>query len=175
MPDAVHPFIKLAATAIETYLSDARVIEPPPALFELLPDAGLPAPVFVCLKRDGQLRGCVGTTEPAQRTCAGEVIANAIGAATRDPRFPPVILGEVHELAICVDVLGPCEVVTICSDLDPKRYGVIVVAGKRRSVLLPDIEGISTWDEQLATARKKVGISPEENVDLFRFEVTRYR
>lgn len=175
MSHAVHPFIELAATAIETYLVEERVIEPPPNLYELFPDAGLPAGVFVCLKREGILRGCIGTTEPIHRTRAGEVIANAIGAATRDPRFPPVMLGEVPELAICVDILGPCEPVSTRDQLDPKRYGVILAAGERRSVLLPDIEGVSTLDEQLDTARKKAGIAPDEAVDLFRFEVTRYQ
>jgi len=175
MSDATHPFIELAATAIETYLLEDRVIEPPSDLYERLPDAGLPAGVFVCLKREGQLRGCVGTTEPYHRTGAGEVIANAIGAATRDPRFPPVILGEIPDLAISVDVLGPCEPVMSWDQLDPMRYGVILVAGERRSVLLPDIEGVSTLEEQLATARKKAGIAPDESIDLFRFEVKRYQ
>jgi AmmeMemoRadiSam system protein A len=175
MPEVVHPFIELAATAIEIYLSEDRVIEPPPSLYELFPDAGLPAAVFVCLKRGGQLRGCVGTTEPARPTRAGEVIANAIGAATRDPRFPSVMLEEVSQLAICVDVLSPYEPVTDRAELDPKRYGILLVAGERRSVLLPDIEGVSTLEEQLTTARKKAGIDPDEAADLFRFEVTRYQ
>lgn len=175
MPDAVHPFIELAARAIETYLSETRVIEPPPDLFDVLPEADLPAGVFVCLKHGGALRGCVGTTEPAQCSRAREVIANAIGAATRDPRFEPVLLDEVSELAISVDVLSSCEPVGLGDELDPTRYGIVLVAGGRRSVLLPDIEGVNTLEEQLAVARKKAGIGPDETADLFRFEVTRYQ
>src|SRR5437764_11473429 len=98
MPQARHPLVKLAAEAIATFLSDQRVIEPPDTLFAEMPDAQVPAGVFVCLKRQGQLRGCVGTTEPVHGTVAKEVIENAIGSATRDPRFPRIEQSELGDL-----------------------------------------------------------------------------
>lgn len=175
MPHAAHPFIKLAAEAIETFLTEHRTIEPPATLFEQVPEACLPAGVFVCLKRQGLLRGCVGTTEPVHGTRAEEVIANAIRAATRDPRFAPVERGEMPDVSICVDVLGPCELIESRLQLDPRRYGLLLQAGDRLSVLLPDIEGVDSLDVQIEIARKKAGISADEPADLFRFEVQRYR
>jgi AmmeMemoRadiSam system protein A len=175
MPDPAHPFITLAAEAIAAYLSEHRVIDPPSALFRQVPDAELPAGVFVCLKRQGQLRGCLGTTEPAHGTRAAEIVANAIGAATRDTRFPSVNRLEIADLSICVDILGPFEPVNDLSQLDPKRYGVLLKTGFHQTVLLPDIEGVESSEEQLVVVRKKAGIGPNHHADLFRFEVQRYR
>jgi AmmeMemoRadiSam system protein A len=173
--NVTHPFIDLAASAIQIFLTEHRVIAPPALLFRELPDALLPAGVFVCLKRAGQLRGCVGTIAPEHATRALEVVHNAIGAASRDPRFPPVRLEEMAGLSISVDVLSPCESVRARPELDPQRYGIVLVAGQRRSVLLPGIEGVATLDEQLALARTKAAVSADEPVELFRFEVTRYQ
>ena len=121
MFDRAHPLVRLAAQAIATFLSDQRVIEPPDTLFTEMPEALVPAGVFVCLKRHGELRGCVGTTEPVHVTLAVEVIQNAIGSATRDPRFPPIERFELDELEISVDVLGPAEPVPDLSGLDHRR------------------------------------------------------
>lgn len=175
MRDAAHPFITLATEAITTFLSEQRVIVPPAGLFEEVPRAREPAGVFVCLKRAGRLRGCLGTTEPAYGTRAAEIIANAIGAATRDPRFPPVERAEAADLFISVDVLGPCRPIAHPSELDPHRYGLLLCAGRRRSVLLPDLDGVDSVAEQIRAARLKAGIAAEEHVDMFCFEVERYR
>jgi uncharacterized protein (TIGR00296 family) len=103
-----------------------------------------------------------------------EVIENAIAAATRDPRFPPVQVKELAELSITVDVLSQPEPVVDVSQLDHRRYGVIVRSGTRRGVLLPDLEHVNSVAEQLAIARLKAGLSPDEPIDVFRFEVARY-
>lgn len=173
--DTAHPLVRLAAEAIATFLSDQRVIEPPDTLFVEMPDARVPAGVFVCLKRQGELRGCVGTTEPVQGTLAKEVIENAIGSAMRDPRFPPVQQSELDELEISVDILGPAEPVLDLFGLDHRRYGIILRSGTRHSVLLPDIEGINSVTEQMEVARKKAALSPDDPVEIRRFEVKRYR
>jgi len=173
--DTAHPLVRLAAEAIATFLSEQRVIEPPDILFVGMPDARVPAGVFVCLKRQGELRGCVGTTEPAHVTLAEEVIENAIGSATRDPRFPPIEWSELHELEISVDVLGPAEPVLDLSGLDHRRYGIILRSGTRHSVLLPDIEGINSVAEQVEVARKKAGLGMNDSVEIRRFEVKRYK
>jgi AmmeMemoRadiSam system protein A len=174
MPDP-HPLVRLAAQAIEAYLDGQRIIEPPESLFAEMAEALKPAGVFVCLKRQERLRGCIGTTEPVHETLAVEVIRNAIGAATRDPRFPALEPYELEELSITIDVLGLMETVGGPGDLDHKRYGIILSAGDRRSVLLPDIEGVDSVSEQLAVARQKAGVGPDDPVELLRFEITRYR
>lgn len=131
--------------------------------------------VFVSLKMQGRLKGCIGTYEPATPSVAEEVIANAISAATRDPRFMPVRLPELGEIDISVDILSPPEPVRSISELDSERYGVIIKSGFRRGLLLPDIEGVDTAGEQVKIARRKAGIGPAEPIELYRFEVRRYR
>ncbi len=170
-----HPLVALAAEAVEAFVRDRRTIAPPPDLFERHPQAARRAGVFVCLKARGQLRGCIGTTEPTRETLALEIIENAVAAATRDPRFAPVSPDELLELAITVDVLSAPEPVVDGAQLDHRRYGVIVRAGARHGVLLPDIEHINSVHEQLATVRLKAGIGHDEQVELFRFEVERYQ
>lgn len=132
------------------------------------------AGVFVSIKKHGQLRGCIGTTEPTQINILEEVKQNAISAATRDPRFEPVSIDELADLVYSVDVLKPAEPIADMEELDPTRYGVIVRSGYRTGLLLPNLEGIETAAEQVAIARKKAGIGPKESVKMERFEVVRY-
>jgi AMMECR1 domain-containing protein len=105
-----------------------------------------------------------------------EVVHNAISAATRDPRFPPVQAHELPGLDVKVDVLTTPEPVSGPDELDPRRYGVIVQErdGWRRGLLLPDLEGIDTVEEQIRICRYKAGLGPDEPVDLLRFRVMRY-
>jgi AmmeMemoRadiSam system protein A len=132
------------------------------------------AGVFVSLKKNGQLRGCIGTFEPCQENIASEIIHNAVAAGVNDPRFWPVELDEIPELDFSVDVLTPPEPVRSRDELDPKRYGVIVNNGRRTGLLLPDLDGVDTVDEQLSIACQKAGIAPDEPIHIFRFEVNRY-
>lgn len=168
----MHPLVQLAKTTIESYVKYGRVPKPPaPLPEEMRGQAG----VFVSIHdRAGNLRGCIGTIEPTQPTIAEEVIRNAISAATRDPRFPPVSPDELDDLVINVDVLTPPERISSPKELDPKRYGVIVQQGWRRGLLLPDLEGVDTVEQQIDIARRKAGIGPKEPVELYRFEVKRY-
>ncbi|ULQ60520.1 AmmeMemoRadiSam system protein A [Brucepastera parasyntrophica] len=129
--------------------------------------------VFVSLKKNGNLRGCIGTIEPVQETLGEEIMANAISSATRDPRFPPVTKNEMPDIHISVDVLDEPEDAAI-KDLDPSIYGVIVSYGYRRGLLLPDLEGVDTVDRQVAIALQKAGIDPPEQYHIQRFRVRRY-
>jgi AmmeMemoRadiSam system protein A len=121
------------------------------------------------------LRGCIGTIEPTQKSLAEEIIANAISAATRDPRFPPVSVEELSYLRYSVDVLYEPEPATF-DDLDPKIYGVIVedMSGTRRGLLLPDIEGVKMASQQVEIAARKAGIKPGAPLKLSRFRVERF-
>jgi AmmeMemoRadiSam system protein A len=168
----MHPFVKLAKRTIELYVRDRKVLIPPDE--DLTPEMKESAGVFVSLKERGMLRGCIGTFQPAEPDIANEVIRNAISAATQDPRFSPVRPEELDLLEYSVDVLTAPEQVNGIADLDPKRYGVIVQAGRRRGLLLPDLEGVDTAEEQVGIAMQKAGIAPGTPVTLFRFEVKRY-
>jgi len=167
-----HPLVELARKTIESYVREKRIIKPPE---ELGPEMQGQAGTFVSLHdRWGNLRGCIGTIEPQQPTVAQEVIQNAISAATRDPRFPPVQPEELKDLDIKVDVLTRPEPIDSMDQLDPKRYGVIVESGWRRGLLLPDLEGVDTVEYQVEIAMRKAGIRPGEPMQLYRFEVKRY-
>jgi AmmeMemoRadiSam system protein A len=168
----MHPLVKLAKETIESYVRHGKIPKPPSPLPEEMQGR---AGVFVSIHtRDGALRGCIGTIEPTRPNIAEEVIYNAIAAATRDPRFPPITPAELDDLVINVDVLSPPERVYSLDELDPKRYGVIVQSGWRRGLLLPDLEGVDTVEQQVDIARRKAGIGPREPVELYRFEVKRY-
>ena len=165
-------YVKLARLSAETYVKTGKKLSLPAGLPDEL--TGRRAGVFVSLHRFGELRGCIGTIAPAASSVAAEIIQNAVSAATQDPRFSPVRAEELDTLAINVDVLGEPEPVASVRQLDPKRYGVIVSNGLRRGLLLPDLEGVDTAEEQVAIARRKAGIDEDEDVRLERFEVVRH-
>lgn len=166
-----HPLVQLARKTIEKYVRERKVIEPPKELTEEMRQK---AGVFVSLHRRNALRGCIGTFLPTQENVAMEIIKNAISAATQDPRFPPVTEEELDDLEISVDVLSPPEPVKNISELDAKKYGIIVSSGYKRGLLLPDLEGVDTPEEQIDICRKKAGILPYEDIQISRFTVKRY-
>ena len=132
------------------------------------------AACFVTLKMHGELRGCIGTLEPAEPDLGGEIARNAHSAAFQDPRFPPVEEDELEALVCSVDVLGDSEECEL-ADLDPAEYGVIVSAGLRRGVLLPDLTGVGSVGQQVGIALQKAGIRADEPFRMQRFTVTRFR
>jgi hypothetical protein len=168
----MHPLIKLAKDTVELYIREGKIAEVRED--DLAPEYRQRAGVFVCLKLRGVLRGCIGTFHPMEPTIAHETVRNAISAATCDPRFSCIREDELAEIEYTVDVLTPPEKVTDTSELDPRRYGVIVQAGGKRGLLLPDLEGVDTAATQVGIAMQKAGIPPGAVVELYRFEVKRY-
>lgn len=166
-----HPLVQLARKTIETYIKEGKAIDPPK---ELSPEMKGKAGVFVSLHKKGQLRGCIGTFRPTSENVAKEIIRNAIESSTRDPRFPPVKPDELSDLEISVDVLTDPVPVKSKDELDAKKYGVIVKSGGRSGLLLPNLPGVNTPEEQVAICRRKAWINDDEPVELFRFEVRRY-
>ena len=166
--------VSLARSAAETFVMRRRVIGPPET-----PRSSLikrPAACFVCIKTLGrELRGCIGTVEPEKNTLGEEVIANAIKAATRDPRFRPVSGDELRSLRYTVDVLGSLEP-AVFEDLDPSVYGLVVTDqwGSRRGLLLPAIDSIRTATQQISAAAGKAGLKPDEPLKLYRFRTHRF-
>ena len=168
----MHELVALAKKSIETFVKNGKELSPPK---QLTPEMTVKAGVFVSLKKKGNLRGCIGTFMPCTENVACEIIKNAVAAATQDPRFDPVTEDELNDLEYSVDVLSPPEKVSDTSELDPKKYGVIVIHGSRKGLLLPDLEGVDSVDEQLRIAKMKAWINPDEKVEIFRFMVSRYR
>ena len=167
------PWVRLARLSLETYVRTRRRLE---SLPDDLPHelTGQTAGAFVSLHVSGRLRGCIGTIAPTQVNVAREIMENAVSAGIRDPRFPPVQVGELDELEYSVDVLGEPERVDSPAQLDPKKYGVIVSCGQRRGLLLPDLEGVDTVEQQIDIARQKGGIQAAEPYTLQRFRVVRH-
>lgn len=167
------PWVRLARLSLENYVRTGQRLDSLPGGLprELTGEA---AGTFVSLHTGGQLRGCIGTIAPTQENVAWEIVWNAVSAGTRDPRFPPVGEGELDELEYSVDVLGPPEPVTSPDELDPKQYGVIVSCGQRRGLLLPDLDGVDTVDQQIDIARQKGSIRASDPYILQRFQVVRH-
>jgi AmmeMemoRadiSam system protein A len=165
-----HPLVRLARDAVEAFVRERRVLVPPSSLEGPPARAGC----FVSLKTDdGALRGCIGSVHPKEPDLPREVVRNAIDAANADPRFLPVSAEELPLLVYSVDVLTDPESIEGLQELDPKRFGVIVQNGRRRGLLLPDIEGVDSAEQQVTIARSKALIEPHEPVSLWRFEVRR--
>lgn len=169
----VDPFVALARASVEYFVTTERPLLMPEGLPPELIDAR--AGVFVSLHEHGDLRGCIGTIAPTRNSIAQEIIANAISACSGDPRFYPVQKNELDYLSYSVDVLFPPEPISSPAELDPQEFGVIASKGHRRGLLLPNLEGVNTVEEQVAIARQKAGIAPDETgVELERFRVVRH-
>ena len=177
MSGVVHPYVRLARVTVERLLNR-----------EALPVSGadvdgaaelwnMERACFVSIKTlTGSLRGCIGTILPTQSGLDLEIIGNAVVASTRDPRFPPMTSPELKEVTFSVDVLSLPEPVSDRGQLDPSVWGVIVSQGMRRGVLLPDLEGVDTVEEQLGIAARKAGIGKlDSGVTIERFRVDRYK
>ena len=166
-------YVRLAKASLEKYVRSDRVLtkEEEAAFPDFLREGQ--AGVFVCIKKDGQLRGCIGTILPAYDDVFEETCALAISAGTGDPRFAPVTKDELSDLVYTVDVMGTPEPATR-DMLDEKRYGVIVTCGRRRGLLLPDLEGVDSVEEQLEISCRKGGIDPGEHYEIERFTVERH-
>ena len=168
----MHPLVNLAKETVEKFVLSGEAAQIPADISsEMKGRAG----VFVSIKKNGELRGCIGTLSPCMKNVACEIIQNAISAATQDPRFPRVSPQELNALEYSVDVLTEPEIIASKKELDPKKYGVIVKSGERRGLLLPDLEGVDSVDEQIGIAAMKAGIHPSEEIELYRFEVKRYK
>lgn len=170
--DASDAYVRLARETIEKYITQRTV----PEITEDLPEEMLKrrAGAFVSIHKQGELRGCIGTILPVKDCIAKEIISNAVSASTKDPRFNPITAEELEWLEINVDILGEPEDISSPAELDVKRYGVIVTKDARRGLLLPDLEGVDTVEDQIAIAKRKAGIAENEEVELQRFEVVRH-
>ena len=165
-------YVQLARKTVEEYVRTGKKLRVPEGLPGEMQNRR--AGVFVSIKKEGRLRGCIGTIQAAYSSIAQEIIENGVSAASRDPRFSPIVPEELEKLTITVDVLGDTEKIDSPDKLDVKRYGVVVTKGYRRGLLLPNLEGVDTVEEQIAIAKQKAGIGAQEKAELERFEVVRH-
>ena len=165
-------FVRLARQTVEEFVRTGE----PPLLPQELPEEmkNARAGVFVSLKIAGKLRGCIGTISAVTDSIAQEIVRNAVAACSEDPRFEPVRADELEKIVYSVDVLGSTERIDTKELLDVKRYGVIVISGYRKGLLLPNLEGVDTVEEQLKIAKQKAGIPESERCRMERFEVVRH-
>ena len=168
-----NDFVDLAIKTIHEYVKNNVKLKVPDGLApEMYKNR---SGVFVSIKKEGRLRGCIGTISPTQNNIAQEIVENAISAAVRDPRFDPIEPHELSELSVSVDILFPAEDIQSKNELDVEKYGVIVTNGYRRGLLLPNLEGVDTVDQQIEISLQKAGISPEESYTMQRFKVVRHK
>jgi AmmeMemoRadiSam system protein A len=165
-------YVRLARETLEHYVNTRRI--PPMPDYVTQDMLAARAGTFVSIKKNGGLRGCIGTIEPYRQNIAEEIRGNAISAATQDPRFPAISPGELPELEISVDVLSPAEPVNSAAELDVRRYGVIVTQGRKRGLLLPNLDGVDTVAQQVSIALQKAGINAGDDYAMERFEVVRH-
>ncbi|WP_408070830.1 AmmeMemoRadiSam system protein A [Butyrivibrio sp. JL13D10] len=172
-------YVKLARFSLENYVSGGKTLHVSDLRgteFEKLPDEMLneAAGAFVSIHKNGALRGCIGTIAPTCKCVAEEILQNAISAGTNDPRFPMITIDELPWLEISVDVLAEPEPISSTDKLDVKRYGVIVTSGNKRGLLLPNLDGVESVNQQINIACQKAGIPAGEEISLERFEVVRH-
>jgi AmmeMemoRadiSam system protein A/AmmeMemoRadiSam system protein B len=166
-------YVKLARQSLERFVKTRETIKvPSDTPDELLTNK---AGVFVTIKKNGRLRGCIGTISPMEPSIAEEIIKNAISSAASDFRFSPVSIDELPELEYSVDVLNKPEAIINKEQLDVKRFGVIVSSGRKRGLLLPNLENVLTVEDQISIALEKAGISPQSTYTMERFEVVRHK
>ena len=170
--EASDAYVKLARESAEYFVNNGRKMDVPAWVpQELLNEK---AGAFVSIHKFGRLRGCIGTILPTTGSLAEEIIRNAVSAVSEDNRFDPVEEEELPWLDINVDVLTPPERISSESELDVKKYGVIVECGYKRGLLLPDLDGVDTVEQQISIAMRKGHIAPGSSIDLYRFEVKRH-
>lgn len=167
-----NPYVKLARDSLTSYLETGKPLDRIPS-YVTSEMKNMKRGVFVSLKKEGELRGCIGTIFSTTSSVAYEIIRNAVEAGIYDPRFQPVEANELLKIDFSVDVLTEPEKADR-SILDPKEYGVIVRSKGRTGLLLPNLEGIDTVEMQIDIALKKARIKPWEKYDIERFKVIRH-
>jgi len=186
----MNSFILLAKQAAENYIKEKKIISPP----EDLPKEFLTrkAGTFVTIEKSGELRGCIGTYLPTKENIAKEIISNAVAAATEDYRFGPISKEELPYLSYAVYILSEPELVKDISELNPKKFGIIIKTVPitspdgtdvvfnghfmaKTGLLLPDLKGLDTIEKQISIACQKGGIDPKrEKIILYKFTVEKH-
>tara|TARA_B100000686_G_scaffold323941_1_gene379173 strand:+ start:347 stop:856 length:510 start_codon:yes stop_codon:yes gene_type:complete len=168
----VHPLVKLAIRSVEYFIETGKALPCPAHLPDFLRQSA--AGTFVSIKKQGSLRGCIGTMKPKYKNLAEEVIQNALRSASEDPRFDPIQKKELPSLTFSVDVLQPLEKIENIKDHNIKQFGLVVRGKGKQGVLLPDLDIIKSADQQLKVCLNKGGFKSHDTYEIFRFKVKRF-
>ncbi len=150
----------------------------PPARDGLSPALRAPGAAFVTLKKNGELRGCIGQVA-ASGPLAESVAHMAAAAALDDPRFVPVLAAELADITVEVSVLTPFRPLERPEDVVVGRDGLMVERGFRSGLLLPQVPVELGWgrEEFLDQTCRKAGLprdcwrDPSTTVSVFSAEV----
>jgi len=163
-----HRLLQLARDAIAASL--AGLPAPVPAALPILDRR---AGVFVSLHKERALRGCIGHIE-ADQPLARAIPSAAVAAASTDPRFEPMTVEELADVAIELSILGPLERITGVDEIEIGRHGLLVERGWNRGLLLPQVALEWGWDadEFLSQTCHKAGLPPDawKDATIWRFE-----
>ena len=127
-----------------------------------------PAGVFVTIVKDGVVRGCMGTVEPHEDSCAEEISRSAVMAATIDPWHEPVSKDELEGLDYIISVIGEIRKINSPSELNPHKLGLLIRDGQKSALLLPGEAKTPEW--QIFKCKQKAGIPQYKKVEMFVFE-----
>ena len=182
--------LEFAKIAVETYVKKGKAISADQGLGKefLTRRAG----AFVTILKDGNLRGCIGTYAPTKKNIAEEIVSNAIAAASEDYRFGPITEDELSSLSYEIYILDEPELIIDPKELDPKKFGIVVRSAPssiptgidvvfsghprfKSGLLLPDLDGVDTVEQQISIACQKAGINPlKENISIYKFRAKKY-
>ncbi len=171
--------INLVKKTVESYVKEQNFPDPPEELSQKINNGS--SGVFITIKKQGDLRGCMGTIE-SEENIVKQIVSSSISAC-RDPRFKSIKESELPELSYEVNILKePREVMTVSDSkipeniplLQPEKEGIIVKSGNKTGLLLPGIEGIDSPDKQLKLALRKAGIDLTKNYKIYKFETDKY-
>lgn len=169
--DEQKELLSIAKQAVHTYVKEKKVIDlPEPKQEKLLQDRG----VFVTLKINHQLRGCIGVTA-AIKPLYQAIRDVAIQSAVQDYRFRPVTTQELPHLSFEISVLSPFQKVVNEKDIVVGEHGLLIKRDNKTGLLLPQVPVEQHWDRLtfLQQCCAKAGLSPEAwkdaDTDIFSF------
>lgn len=174
LPETIYT--KLALRSIQEFLETGKTTQ---VESETIPEELLEKKscfVSLHIAKNSNLRGCIGTIEPVRDNLFYEIIKNAVSSVSRDTRFKPLSMAELDEIELSVDVLSAPKQRNNLINHNPKTHGLIISDGNyRRGVLLPDLEGVDTTQQQRNIVLQKAGILPNEvDVEYYTFRVERF-
>jgi AmmeMemoRadiSam system protein B/AmmeMemoRadiSam system protein A len=169
-PEEKKELLFLARQAIQEFVAENKILEYKTDNPNLLIERG----AFVTLKKNGQLRGCIGFIEPVLPLYE-TVIRTAIYAATQDPRFEPVTREELKELELEISVLTPLQKIENPRLVEVGKHGLVISMGNKKGLLLPQVAVENKWKAEafLGQACLKAGLPPDawkKGAEIFIFE-----
>lgn len=159
---ARHLLREVAAASIRHGIQQGRALSVEPRDYS--ENLRAPGASFVTLRRQGDLRGCIGSLE-AHRPLVVDVADNAFAAAFRDPRFTPLRADELADLEVHISVLSAPAAVDFRDEADLLRQlrpgvdGLILSVDGHRGTFLPSVwESLPRPEQFLAQLKRKAGL-----------------